>query len=97
MHRVHFATQCSAYQESGIQIAFGGAGAPDANRTIRKLDCERVGVRFGIDLHSLYPQLVARTDHAHGNLAAICYQNTPNRLLNLSCGVSGQYSPCSHQ
>jgi hypothetical protein len=57
----------------------------DADRAIRHPDVHRALVRRRVDRDGLAPQLVQRTDHAHGHLAAVRDEN-PVEAQNASSG-----------
>ena len=57
------------------QVALRRRGRPDAHRLVGELDVERVAVGGRVDRDRLDPQLVQRTDDAHGDLAPVRDEN----------------------
>ena len=71
MNRVHVGDSGGADHLRNIQIAFRAARRADADRFVREPDVQRVAVCFRIDRDGLDPELLAGSQDAQCDFAAI--------------------------
>src|ERR1700722_6843291 len=77
MNRIRPARNSSGNDSFDIQITRGRICAADAYRTIRQSRAHGIQIGFGGSQHGFYAKPLARSNHAHGNLAAIGDQDAP--------------------
>ena len=71
MHRLGICDLGSADDARDVEVATRAFRGTDADGFVRKAGVEAVTVRLGIDRDRLDAKVLAGTDHAKGNFAAV--------------------------